>query len=198
MGGRGSAGRISAPSLASNSEKLVKRTGSPAGSPAGSDRLKLQGSGYQKPKPSALASRAMRADADALSTPQPSNKAAKRPVGAGADAEVTAEVAGLTVQVADGPRCGGSSDNAGASGDGGEDPFVPDEEEEPFVPEEDVQGSVTQGDNLMFAKARMRRQLGGPNSPAGLLPGSPSVGVGGLPGSPGASIMFVPQQSNGS
>ena len=73
---------------------------------------------------------------------------------------------------------------------------MPDEEEEPFVPEEDVLGSVTQGDNLMFAKARMRRQQG-PGSPASLLPGSPGSLLPGqgspFPSSPGGSILFVPQ-----
>ena len=142
----------------SNSEKLVKR------SPAGSDLPKLQGAGYQKPKPSTLASRAI------MDT----------------RAHVPTEASELTVQVADGPRCGSSN-----TASGGDEEFVPDEEEEPFVPEEDVQGSVTQGDNLMFAKARMRRQ----NSPGG-LPGSPSLALGSLPSSPGASIMFVPQQSS--
>ena len=162
----------------------------PAGSPAGSDRLKAAGaSSYtQKPKPSAL--RALRAEAD---SPQPSpsggesNKAAKRPPvagrgrgGAAGDAEAPAEASqGLAIDVNQQPE---------------EDEFVPDEEEAPFVPEEDVQGSVTQGDNLMFAKARMRRQLGGPGSPASLLPGSPppSSLPGQLPSSPGASILFNP------
>ena len=196
------AGRISTPSLSSNAEKLVKRAGSL--SPGVSDCLKLQGAGYQKPKPSMLAGRA--SDADVLAVPQltssvaggfelANNKAAKRPAartrnGAAVDAEVPAVATELTVQVVDGPRCGGCCNNASASNEGEDEAFVP-EDEEPFVPEEDVQGSVTQGDNLMFAKARMRRQ----NSPGG-LPGSPSLALGSLPSSPGASIMFVPQQSS--
>lgn len=173
------------------STSKASRSGSstPAGSPAGSDRLKGATGFTQKPKPSAL--RALRAGADDSPQPSPlggesSNKAAKRPPvagrargSAGAEADAPAEASqGLTIDASQPP----------------EDEFVPDEEEQPFVPEEDVQGSVTQGDNLMFAKARMRRQVGGPGSPASLLPGSPPPGAlpGQLPSSPGASILFNP------
>lgn len=155
----------------------ARKTGSssPTGSPSASDRLQLQGttaSYTQKPKPSALAaSRALRADRDALSpasSPTSSEGSGRRAASAAKGGK--SKLAGD----ADAPleHAEALSIDVGEAADGDDEPFVPEEEEE---------GPATQGDHLMMAKAKMRRQ----RSPGGL--GSPclgSPGVGGM-GSPG-------------
>ena len=160
---------------ASLSLPAARKTGSssPATTPSTSDRLQLRGTSAsytQKPKPSALAARnaGLRADPDALSpqnspTSSASGEAGSRrtagrsrlaPKGA-AEAEGQAEQteAPLSIDV-----------GAGAAADGGDD--------EPFVPEEEEEGPSTQGDHLMMAKAKMRRQRG-VGSPGIDSPGSP-------------------------
>ena len=42
------------------------------------------------------------------------------------------------------------------------------EEEEAFVPEEDIQGTFTQGDGLMAAKAKRQRDLAAARAAAGM------------------------------
>ena len=161
----------------------VKR--SPAASPATSDRNATKSVYTQKPKPSALAGR-LRHDPDGPS-PQPSpsggstassegggGKAAKRgPMRAkagAAEADAPAESPiGLTVDT-------GTTDSAGSAGRGDSDEFVPEPDEEPFVPEEEEEGPSTQGDHLMMAKSKMRRQRG-LNSPGLDSPTNPFAGM---------------------
>ena len=59
---------------------------------------------------------------------------------------------------------------------GSSEEFIPEPEESAeFIPEDDVQGTSTQGDHLMAAKSRMRRQQSGSSNspPLGSNPGSP-------------------------
>jgi len=171
-GGRPPSGPPTPPSLPA-ARKTGSASSSPSGTPSTSDRLQLRGTAAytQKPKPSALAGRvAARAAADERgespqASPSTAGDASKgtRPSGraraangdASADADGALPQAPLAIEV-------------GESMAGGDD--------EPFVPEEEEEGPSTQGDHLMMAKSKMRRQRG---------VGSPGVGS---PGSPFAAM----------
>ena len=134
------------------------------GTPSSSDRLQARGSTYtQKPKPSALAAaRAQRSDPESLSPHSSSgDKGARRlprggraGSGDGTEADSVPAEGGLSIDV--------NSESA--------QPEVDDDE--PFVPEEEEEGPSTQGDHLMMAKAKMRRQTS-MNSPGVDSPHSP-------------------------
>ena len=163
--GKGSGSRPGSKGGLSLSGTAAAKRSPAAASPTTSERQKTY---TQKPKPSALAGR-LRHDPDGPS-PQPSPsggsqrstasseggvKAAKRvPLRAkagAAEADSPTESV-LTVDT------GVTEDTSAAAA---EEEFVPEPDEEtPFVPEEEEEGPATQGDHLMMAKAKMRRQRG--------------------------------------
>lgn len=164
--------KINTPSLpAARNPRSGASSPSGTGTPSTSDRLRGTSASYtQKPKPSVLAARAAglrNSDPDTMS-PQASpsggdpSKNGKRQPGTkgGRGSSELAEAppeANLSIDV-------NSEDTQQEVSNGGDD--------EPFVPEEEEEGPSTQGDGLMEAKAKMRRQRS-LNSPGLESPSSP-------------------------
>jgi hypothetical protein len=148
----GGSGRATPPALPA-ARKTGSASSSPAGTPSTSDRnLGVTGTQLlQKPKPSALAAQRLSAG-HGSGSPQAlplSGDAKRRPSGSGRARPSSEAPPQLAIEVASGA-----------------------DEDEPFVPEEEEEGPSTQGDHLMMAKSKMRRQRSG-NSPGLHSPNSP-------------------------